>query len=115
MQASSQRGTTTHTETRYYLSSLGPAAERLNRVIRRHWAIENELHWVLDVVFDEDPSRIRQGYAAENEALLRTIAVSLLKQETSGTESLKGKRLKAGWDDHYLARVLGLPVPIPAS
>ncbi|MDQ3656285.1 MAG: ISAs1 family transposase [Chloroflexota bacterium] len=84
VQAWCRRGETDHEETRYYLSSLPPDADRLNRVVRRHWAIENELHWVLDVVFDEDQSRIRQGYAAENTALLRRIALGLLKQETSG-------------------------------
>lgn len=113
MQATCQRGDGTHRETRYYLSSLGPDAERLNQIIRRHWAIENELHWVLDVVFDEDQSRIRQGYAAENAALLRKIAVGVLKQDATNTLSLKGKRQQAGWDDRYLARVLGLPTPPP--
>jgi predicted transposase YbfD/YdcC len=111
MQATCRRGETVHEETRYSLSSLPPAAERLNRVVRRHWAIENELHWVLDVVFDEDQSRIRQGDAAENAALLRTIALGLLKQETTSTQSLRGKRLQAGWDDGYLARVPGFPDP----
>lgn len=111
VQATCQRGDRTHQETRYYLSSLGPEAARLNAVIRRHWAIENELHWVLDMVFNEDQSRIRQGYAAENAALLRKVAVSVLKQDTTSPLSLKGKRQQAGWDDHYLARVLGLPAP----
>lgn len=111
VQATGQRGERRHQETRYYLSSLGPEAKRLNEVIRRHWAIENELHWVLDVVFDEDQSRIRQGYAAENAALLRKLAVSVLKQDTTSKLSRKGKRQQAGWDDPYLARVLGLPAP----
>lgn len=112
LQTRRQRGETVHEETRYYLSSLAPDAERLNRVVRRHWAIENELHWVLDRVFDEDQSRIRQGYAAENAALLRKIALSLLRQEPS-TQSLKGKRLQAAWNDQYLAQVVGLPAPLP--
>lgn len=111
VQATCQRGDRTHQETRYYLSSLGPDATRLNDVIRRHWAIENSLHWVLDVVFDEDQSRIRQGYAAENAALLRKLAISILRQDATSTLSLKGKRQQAGWDDHYLARVLTLPAP----
>jgi predicted transposase YbfD/YdcC len=113
VRATSQRGGRTHQERRFYLSSLGPQAERLNTLIRRHWAIENELHWVLDVVFNEDQSRIRQGYAAENAALLRKIALSLLKQDTNSTQSLKGKRQQAGWDDRYLARTLRLPAPPP--
>lgn len=111
VQATCRRGDRTHRETRYYLSSLGPNAERVQHVIRRHWAIENELHWVLDVVFAEDQCRIRQGYAAENAHLLRKLALSVLKQDTSTKLSLKGKRQQAGWDDHYLARVLGLPAP----
>ncbi len=111
VQATCQHGERTHQETRYYLSSLGPDAQRLNQVIRRHWAIENELHWVLDVVFNEDQSRIRQGYAAENAGTLRKLAISVLKQETSRKLSLKGKRQQAGWDDPYLATVLGLPAP----
>jgi predicted transposase YbfD/YdcC len=106
-----QRGARMHQETRYYLSSLPPDAARLNQVIRRHWAIENELHWVLDVVFNEDQSRIRQGSAAENASVLRKLAVSVLKQDTTSKLSLRGKRQQAGWDDRYLAQVLGLPDP----
>lgn len=110
VQATGQRGERTQQETRYYLSSLAPEAARLNQVIRRHWAIENELHWVLDVVFDEDQSRIRMGHAAENANVLRKLALGVLKQDpTPG--SLKGKRQRAGWDDGYLAQVLGLPAP----
>ncbi len=111
VEATCQRGERIHTETRYYLSSLEPDATRLADVVRRHWAIENELHWVLDVVFNEDQSRIRHGYAAENAGILRKLALSVLKQDTSTTLSLKGKRQQAGWDDHYLAMVLGLPAP----
>jgi predicted transposase YbfD/YdcC len=111
VQATCQRGDRTHQETRYYLSSLDPDATRLNQIIRRHWAIENELHWVLDVVFNEDQSRIRQGCAAENAGILRKLALSVLRQDTTSTLSLKGKRQQAGWDDPYLARVLGLPAP----
>jgi len=108
--ATCQRGDRLHQETRYYLSSLDADASRLNQVIRRHWAIENELHWVLDVVFNEDQSRIRVGYAAENAGILRKLALSVLKQ-TPGKQSLKGKRQRAGWDDPFLAEVLGLPAP----
>jgi predicted transposase YbfD/YdcC len=109
--AQRRTGETVQDETHYYLSSLGPDAARLNAVVRRHWAIENSLHWVLDVVFDEDRSRIRQGAAAENAALLRKIALSLLRQEPSKL-SIVGKRLQAAWDERYLAKVLGLPSPI---
>lgn len=111
VQATCQRGDRTHQETRYYLSSLRPDAARLQQAIRRHWAIENELHWVLDVVFDEDQSRIRMGYAAQNAGTLRKLALSLLKQDPTPKMSLKGKRQRAGWDDPFLAQVLGLPHP----
>jgi predicted transposase YbfD/YdcC len=113
VQATCQRGDRTHTETRQYLSSLEPDAARLQEVIRRHWAIENELHWVLDVVFNEDQSRIRQGFAAENAGVLRKLALTVLKQDTSAKLSLKAKRQQAGWDDQYLAQVLGLPALPP--
>lgn len=112
VEAICQRGERTHTETRYDLSSLGRDAARLNEVIRRHWAIENELHWVLDVVFDEDQSRIRAGNAAENANVLRKLALSVLKQATGPKLSLKAKRQQAGWDDQYLAKILGLPAPL---
>lgn len=84
----------THQETRYYLSSVAPNAVRLQHVIRRHWAIETELHWVLDVVFDEDQSRIRMGYTAENSETLRKLALSVLKQDrTSPTAGRMGRPL----------------------
>ena len=111
VQATCQRGDCVHQETRYYLSSLPPAAARLNHVIRRHWAIENELHWVLDVVFDEDQSRIRLGFAAQNAGTLRKLALGVLKQDPTPKLSLKSKRQRAGWDDQFLAQVLGLPAP----
>ncbi len=93
-------------ETRYYLSSLPNDAELLNEAIRSHWAVEDSLHWVLDVTFDEDRSRIRKENAPENFGLLRRLALCLLKKESTSKRSIKGKRLKAGWDDGYLLRVL---------
>src|SRR5512144_1633849 len=93
-------------ETRYYLSSLPDDAELLNEAVRSHWAVENSLHWVLDVTFDEDRSRIRKGDAPENFGLLRRLALCLLKRDTSSKRSIKGKRLQAAWDDTYLLRVL---------
>jgi predicted transposase YbfD/YdcC len=91
---------------RYYLSSLPADALRIGRLVRTHWQIENALHWVLDVVFDEDQSRVRMGYAQQNLALLRRVALSVLKQDTTTQASIKSKRKRAGWDDAYLLHVL---------
>jgi predicted transposase YbfD/YdcC len=97
-------GTNT-TTTHFYLTSYaGPAAE-IAGWIRGHWGIENGLHWVLDVVFREDASRVREGHAGTNLALLRRVAVSLL-QRAPGKGTTPTKRLKAGWDDDYLLQVL---------
>ncbi|QDV35710.1 ISAs1 family transposase [Tautonia plasticadhaerens] len=93
-------------ETRYYLSSLENDAKLLNEAVRSHWAVENSLHWVLDVTFDEDRSRIRKENAPENFGLLRRLALCLLKKESTSRRSIKGKRLQAAWDDGYLQRVL---------
>jgi len=94
-------------EIRYYITSLKPDAERLNRAIRQHWGIENKLHWALDVSFGEDLDRKRQKNAAQNFSLLNRIALNLLKQEKTCTLGIKGKRLKAGWDNDYLLQLLG--------
>ncbi len=90
----------TTTSVRFYISSLDADAPRHNRVIRSHWSIENSLHWVLDVTFNEDASRIRQGYAAENLGLLRRLSVNLLKREPSKQSHLM-KRYKAGLDNNF--------------
>lgn len=95
----------TTTAVRFYLSSLAADAQRHNQVIRSHWSIENSLHWVLDVTFNEDASRVRQGYAAENLGLLRRLSVNLLKREPSKL-SLKMKRYKAGMDKNFLMQIL---------
>lgn len=93
-------------ERRYYLSSLGQDAEVMNAAIRTHWAIENGLHWVLDVSFAEDRCRIRKDHAPQNMSVLRQIALNLLGQDKSTQISIKAKRKKAGWDDAYLVKVL---------
>lgn len=96
----------TKIETRYFISSLPNNAKLLTNSIRQHWAIENSLHWVLDVAFREDDSRIRKDNAPQNFAVLRHIAHSLLQQNKSVKTGIKNKRLKAGWDNDYLAKVL---------
>ncbi len=97
----------TERETRYYITSLKPDAARLNRSIRQHWGIENKLHWALDVSFGEDLDRKRAGHAAQNFSLLNRIALNLLKQDKTCKLGMKGKRLKAGWDNDYLLHLLG--------
>lgn len=93
-------------EQRYYLLSLDGDVQRFVRSVRSHWGIENQLHWVLDMAFDEDASRGRKDRAPENLALIRQVAVNLLRQETSAKVGVKAKRLKAGWDSAYLLRIL---------
>src|SRR5512135_400508 len=93
-------------EERYYLSSLPADARLLNEAARSHWAVENSLHWVLDVTFDEDRGRIRKENAPENFGLLRRLALCLLKRDRSFKGSIQGKRLRASWDEGYLLQVL---------
>jgi len=96
-------------ETRYFISSLDAHdPKRLERVVRAHWAIENNLHWVLDVAFDEDSNRTRKGHSAANLAVIRHIALNLIKAEKTAKVGVKIKRLKAGWDNDYLLRVIGM-------
>ena len=105
------RKTKTHVshETRYYISSLTNASSKdMLSIIRAHWKIENSLHWVLDIAYREDESRIRMGYAQQNFALMRKITFNLLKQEQTVKAGVKAKRLNAGWDHDYLLGVLGI-------
>ncbi|MFV0566185.1 MAG: transposase, partial [Flavobacteriaceae bacterium] len=78
--------------------------------IRMHWGIENKLHWVLDMAFSEDASRKRAGNAAQNFSVLSKIALNLLKQDTQTKQGIKGKRLKAAYDNSYLIKILGVKV-----
>lgn len=97
------------TETRYYLLSSPLSARAFGQAVRSHWGIENSVHWVLDLGFHEDQSRIRAGYAAENFAVLRHLALNLLQHQTEPRNrrlSVKGRRLKAGWDNAYLLQIL---------
>jgi predicted transposase YbfD/YdcC len=93
-------------EFRSDIGSFVGTADEYRSAIRGHWGIENSLHWVLDVVCREDESRHHAGNSGENLALLRKLALSLLKQERTSNASLKTKRLRCGWDDDYLAKVL---------
>ena len=98
----------TTVESRYYILSLPSNAQTFGNAVRAHWGIENSVHWVLDVTFREDERRIRMGHGPENFAILRHIAINLLREETSFKGSIKTKRLKCGWNDAYLSKVLNM-------
>ena len=94
------------TEVRYYILSKYVSAKRFAEAVRGHWSIENQLHWQLDVTFQEDQCRIRQGHADANFSILRRTALSLLKNERTKKVGIKNKRLSAGWNEDYLEKVL---------
>jgi predicted transposase YbfD/YdcC len=96
------------TERRYYLSSLPLDIATFARAVRSHWGVENKVHWIMDVCFREDQSRARAGYAAENLATLRRLALNLLQREKTKKRGIKGKQLNAGWNHAYLLRLLGI-------
>jgi predicted transposase YbfD/YdcC len=89
-------------EVAFFISSLPPCVRRLNQLLRDHWSIENSEHYILDVVFTEDASRIRTGTAPEVAAALRRLSLNILQQDTSLKDSIRGKRLRAGWDEAVL-------------
>lgn len=93
-------------EVRYYIMSFGSDAERFGSAVRQHWGIENSLHWVMDVTFREDESRIRKDNGAENVSWLRRLAVTLIKHNTTRKASIRQKRLRAGYDFEFLLEIL---------
>jgi predicted transposase YbfD/YdcC len=95
------------TYTRYFISSLTSSAQKHLQTVRRHWRIENSLHWVLDIAFREDESRLRTGYGPQNFAILRHLAINLLKHERSSEGGIQSKRLEAGWNEDYLTKIIG--------
>jgi predicted transposase YbfD/YdcC len=106
VEAQRQVGDQISVERRYYLSSLPANAKRLLWATRAHWGLENSVHWVLDIAFDEDRCRIRKDHAPANFSLLRQMALNLLRQEKTCKNGIKVKRSKAGWDNAYLFKVL---------
>ena len=103
--------TRTSAESRYYIcSDEEPTAKRLQQAVREHWGVENNLHWTIDMAFREDESRIRTGNAPSNMAVLRHIALNLIRQDKERKVGVKASRLKAGWSTDYLEKLLGLAV-----
>lgn len=93
-------------ERRYYITSLPADAARFASAVRQHWSIENNLHWTLDVAFNEDTSRIQDKVAAENLAIVRKMSIALLQQVKTAKDSMPRMRKRCGWDDSFLLKVL---------
>ena len=107
VQAERRLGPEVTVECRYFISSCAHLdAKQLLHAVRTHWRIENSLHWVLDIAFREDESRLRKDHSAQNFAILRRIALSLLKQDASARAGVQNRRLRAGWDHDYLLRII---------
>lgn len=110
--ATRQIGEKVSVDTRLFITSISAAQKggilRFARGTRSHWGIENSVHWVLDMVFDEDRSRIRKDNAPENMSVIRHIALNLFRQDKTTNESIKGKRLLASWDINYLQKIIGI-------
>ena len=101
-----EMGAKVESETRYFLTSVPCDGVRFAHAVRQHWGIENSLHWVLDMSFDEDACRIRKDKGAQTFSVLRHIALNLLRRESSHKRGIKARRKRAGWDRGYLLRVL---------
>jgi predicted transposase YbfD/YdcC len=101
-----ERGGRSVEEMCFYLSSLPPRAKKFGRVVRGHWAIENQLHWSLDVTFSEDACRVRKDRGPENLGIFRRLALSILKSDTTDDDWLRGKRNRAGWSEDFLLQLL---------
>ncbi|RQH18932.1 ISAs1 family transposase [Okeania hirsuta] len=113
IQATRWKGDQVQTQNRYYISSLSAQnkdAQAFNHIVRTHWAIENQLHWTLDVVFKEDASRVRSGYADQNLSVIRRLALNLLKQDKSLKVGIQNKRMRAAWDNQYLIKIINQAV-----
>lgn len=106
-------GSTTH-EVRYFISSLPPKVGPLAHAVRSHWGIENRCHWCLDVVFQEDQSRVRRDHGPANLATIRRWGLSILRQDTTHKHGLKARRLNAAWDPNYLLKLLGFAAAEPS-
>ena len=92
-------------ETRFYLSSLALPADQLGRIVRDHWAVENSLHWVLDMVFRDDECRVRTENAPANFTTIKHMALNLLRR-APGKDSLRLRRKVAAWDDEFLTTLI---------
>ena len=106
MIAKREIGEKVETQISYFISSLPADAKTILKAKRSHWKIENQLHWVLDIAFREDESRVRKDHSPENLAVLRHLALNLLKKEKLAKGGIHAKRLQAGWNNDYLLSIL---------
>jgi predicted transposase YbfD/YdcC len=106
VEAERQVGEQVTCERRYYVMSLAGDAQAIGNAVRTHWSIDNGLHWVLDLAFAEDRRRMPKDHSQQNFVVLRHMALNLLKQEPTAKCGIKARRLKAGWSEDYLRKVL---------